>query len=436
MSAAGAVSDLETQAPNLTPPPGNPRFPLFDALRAIAALSVFAGHTITGVFSFAGHATLFVWAAAVAREGVAIFFLISGFLLYRPFLVARRGGPALRVSAYAKRRFLRIVPGYWAALSICIAAGFVGGVTGHNWWVFYGFGQVYSATLIGRGIGVAWTLCVEVTFYALLPVFVLVASRLSARPRSLRPDVALLAVLGVASLAFRAHYSSFYDAEKVATLAGMFCWFALGMLLAIASVALKDRWPPAPPDRLTRLWPVASWCAAGLLFVLVHEVEIRAIALSPAATSVAINALSGLAALGILLPAVFAEGRRGIVPAFLGSRGLAWIGLVSYGVYLYHTIVIDQLNKLLGGGSLAWRYPVVVLTSLMLTLACAAVSYYVLERPMMLLGRRWGARRGGRWIGDSGVELLGSPGPAAVEQEATGGEQRLQPVHDRLTGRG
>ena len=114
-------------APNLFPPPGNPRFPLIDPMRAIAALCVFAGHTVTGVYAFSAHPTLFLWAAQLAYEGVAIFFLISGFLLYRPFLTARREGRRLRLGSYAKRRFLRIAPAYWVALSIFIAAGFVPG---------------------------------------------------------------------------------------------------------------------------------------------------------------------------------------------------------------------------------------------------------------------------------------------------------------------
>jgi peptidoglycan/LPS O-acetylase OafA/YrhL len=379
------------QAPNLTPPPGNPRFPLFDALRAIAALLVFANHTITSVYPVAGHGTLYVWAAALGREGVASFFLISGFLLYRPFLVARQGGSPVRTAAYARRRFLRIVPAYWVALTIFIAAGFVSGVSAHNWWIFYAFGQVYSSSLIGRGIGVAWTLGVEVTFYALLPVFAWVAARLS-RARSMRADAVLLVLLAAASLAFRAHYSSFVDAEKVSTLAGTFLWFALGMLLAIASVARERRSVSTRSARGMGLWPVASWCGGVLLFVLSYEVEVGTIGLSAAAASVTIHALSGVAALCLLLPAVFAEQADGLIQGVLRLRGLAWIGLVSYGVYLYHTIVIDQLNKLYGGGSTGWRYPAVTVSAVIVTLACAAASYYLLERPMMLLGR-------GSWMG-------------------------------------
>jgi len=64
---------------------------LFDGLRAVAALTVFAGHTVTGVFSLATHKDLFLFASKLADEGVAVFFVISGFLLYRPFVAAQSG---------------------------------------------------------------------------------------------------------------------------------------------------------------------------------------------------------------------------------------------------------------------------------------------------------------------------------------------------------
>jgi peptidoglycan/LPS O-acetylase OafA/YrhL len=166
------------QAADLAPPPGNPRFPLFDGLRAIAALSVFLGHTVTGTYSLVGHTSLIVLAIQVADQGLAIFFLISGFLLYRPFLLARLAGRRLGVRDFAARRALRIIPAYWVALTLFIAAGLVSGVTTSNWWIFYGFLQVYRFNTIGQGIGVAWTLCIEVTFYAALPIFALVAGRL------------------------------------------------------------------------------------------------------------------------------------------------------------------------------------------------------------------------------------------------------------------
>jgi peptidoglycan/LPS O-acetylase OafA/YrhL len=389
---AADLPAVERQAPNLTPPPGNPRFPLFDAARAIAALSVFAGHTVTDVYAFATHRTLFVWASTVAYQGVAIFFVISGFLLYRPFLVARRGGPALGVPAYARRRFLRIVPAYWAALTILVAAGLIGGVSAHNWWVFYGFGQIYSATAIGQGIGVAWTLCIEVTFYALLPLFALVAGGLGRGSRSLAPDVALLILLSGASLAFRAHYSSVFDAEKVSTLAGTFTWFALGMALAIGSVVSERATGPKLSRAWRRWWPAASWCLAGLLFVALHEISVRPTALGYSATSVVVHVLYGVTAVCILLPAAFGQTDPGPVGTLLRSRALAFVGLVSYALYLYHSTVITRMAGVIGGGGTWWRYPAVAAVALVMSLVFAAASYYGLERPLMLLGRRWPGR--------------------------------------------
>jgi len=382
-------------APNLVPPPGNPRFPLLDPMRAIAALSVFAGHTVTGVYAVSAHPTLFLWAVQLAYEGVAIFFLISGFLLYRPFLTARRDGRRLRIGSYATRRFLRIAPAYWVALTIFIAAGFVSGVTAQNWWIFYLFGQIYSPVNIGHGIGVAWTLCIEVTFYAALPVFVLVCAKLARRPGSFGPDAVLIVVLAAGSLAFRAHFSSFTQVSTVSTLAGTFFWFALGMGMAIGSVELEGRTRPVVrlPAWARAWWPLASWTLAIGLFVLDHQVKPGFADLDVAGAVVLTHALYGLSALFILLPAVFAQREAGPVQSVLRLRLLAWIGLISYAVYLYHTIVIDQLNEVAKDAGISARYAFVAIASFFVTLACASASYYLLERPLMRWGRSSERRR-------------------------------------------
>ncbi len=73
-----------------TPPPGNPRFPLFDGLRAVAAISVLLTHAafLSGYTTFGG---LGRWTANF-NVGVTIFFVISGFLLYRPYIAAHMAG--------------------------------------------------------------------------------------------------------------------------------------------------------------------------------------------------------------------------------------------------------------------------------------------------------------------------------------------------------
>jgi peptidoglycan/LPS O-acetylase OafA/YrhL len=374
-----------TVAPNLTPPPGNPRFPIFDSLRAIAALCVFAGHTVTGTYTLAGQPGLFTLAAHVADEGVAIFFLISGFLLYRPFLTARRGHP-LSLAGYARRRVLRIVPAYWVALSIFLALGVVSGVNGGNWWIFYGFGQVYRYSTVGSGVGVAWTLCIEVTFYAALPGFAFVAARLWRG--SLAWDFSLLAVLAVASLAYRAHFSSIFDLAKVSTLAGTFFWFALGMTLALASVS--ERWVSLFSALGVRLrhWPTLSWIVALALFLALHELFHHTGSLGFAVVNVVTHALYGLVAFFLLLPAVFEDTAGGLVRRLLSVRLLAWIGLISYAFYLYHTIVIAQLNRFILDHGIGARYAIVTVGALIISLGAAAASFYLLERPVMRMGER------------------------------------------------
>jgi peptidoglycan/LPS O-acetylase OafA/YrhL len=386
--APESVREDPLAAPNLTPPAGNPRFPLIDSLRAIAALSVFAGHTVTGTTSLITDPTLFVWATNVAYEGVALFFLISGFLLYRPFLIARRGGRATSLAVYARRRVLRIVPAYWAALSIFLALGLVSGVNGGNWWSFYGFGQIYSFTTLGGGIGAGWTLCIEVTFYAALPVFAWLAARLGTGRRSLRGDVALLVVLGAGALAFRAHFSAFSDLATVSTLPGTFFWFALGMGLAVATVDERAVAFVAAAGARRPGWPALAWTLALVLFVALHGLGNASAALGFTTVLVGQHALYGIVALLVLAPAAFDQHVRGPVVSLLRRPALAWVGLVSYAFYLYHTIVIEQLDRFARHHHLALRYWLVTVLALPISLACAAASFYLLERPLMRMGLR------------------------------------------------
>src|SRR5262249_56583832 len=88
----------------------------FDGLRAIAALAIVALHvtSATGAVSATSLGRYF----ARLDVGVTIFFVISAFLLYRPYVVAHLGGtPAQSLGAYWWRRLLRIFPAYWIALT-------------------------------------------------------------------------------------------------------------------------------------------------------------------------------------------------------------------------------------------------------------------------------------------------------------------------------
>src|SRR5207302_4635059 len=111
-------------------------FPAFDGLRAVAALLIVVVHTAftSGFTDRSGR-----WGPLTARAeiGVAAFFLISGFLLYRPFVNARlagKPGPSLR--EFARRRFLRIFPLYWVVLTVVAVLG-EAHIHGSQGWVLH-----------------------------------------------------------------------------------------------------------------------------------------------------------------------------------------------------------------------------------------------------------------------------------------------------------
>ncbi len=186
---------------------GPSRFVMVDSLRGLAALGVIFVHAV-GIYG--GGATL----SAAIRPYVLrldvvvpVFFLISAFVLYRPFVRARlRGGSPPATGPYAWGRVLRIVPAYWVALTVAALALGLGGVlTLSGVPTYHGFAQIYRSTSVAGGIPVAWTLCIEVTFYAFLPLWALAMRRLGRRSaeRRFAGELGALAALAAASVAYK-----------------------------------------------------------------------------------------------------------------------------------------------------------------------------------------------------------------------------------------
>ena len=91
----------------------------------------------------------------------------------------------------------------------------------------------------------------------------------------------------------------------------------------------------------------------------------------------------GLIALLFVAPAVFPQARS-LTSRVLGWRVLAWLGLISYGIYLWHD---PLLGKLLEHGAAGWwpdhAFPVLMAATLVAGTAAAAGSYYLVERPIL-----------------------------------------------------
>jgi peptidoglycan/LPS O-acetylase OafA/YrhL len=368
----------------LAPPPGHPRFPHVDGLRALAALGVVAVH----VSALAG-ITASSWLGAYTARlnvGVAIFFCVSGFLLYRPFAAAAHAArPRIRTGEYLRRRALRIVPAYWLALTVLAIYPGLPGVFTRDWWIYYGFGQIYQVRTTLGGISPAWTLCVEVTFYLVLPLYAALAARATrGMPSAVaaRRELWALAALSLVSLGFRAVLFGHPRGHvAISTLPGMVTWFAGGMALAVLSVRAELGAAPGRVSALARR-PWLPWLAALVLF-WVTATRIGAprtydpadyTGLGFAAEHVLYAAIAAL----VVLPAVLGAGERG-ARRVLSTRVLAAIGVVSYGLFLWHLPLLVALRD--DGGVTGWLGLAVL--GLAASLACATLSYVLVERPAL-----------------------------------------------------
>jgi peptidoglycan/LPS O-acetylase OafA/YrhL len=388
-------------SPALAPPPGNPRFPLFDALRGLAVLAVVVYHVFvfTGALNRRGIGD----AAAVAgSQGPILFFAISGFLLYRPWVAARAEGKwAPSTVRYARRRALRILPAYWFALTVLAVFPGITGVFSGDWWRYYFFLQLYDTDTLGLGIPVAWTLCVEVTFYLSLPFWALAARRL--RPRA---ELVALAVVALVGVAFQVAAGREAIADVAAqSLLGQSTWFALGMALAVVSVA-----GASAAGRSRALLQTAAdhpgLCLAGALLAFGALIPLRhqpggllgiVAALQtqqPYPKLLADIALTAVMLALVLAPAVWDAPARAH-HRLLAAAPLAWLGLISYGVYLWHLTIVELLvlpempthfdadglglGERIGDGVT----PIAFALTLAVSCAVAAASYRFVELPFL-----------------------------------------------------
>ncbi|HSD75778.1 MAG TPA: acyltransferase [Solirubrobacteraceae bacterium] len=383
----------------VAPPPRHRRFPLVDGVRAIAVLTVVAVHA--AVFGHAIDGSPAGRLLAHLNVGVTIFFLVSGFLLYRPFVAHRGGGAAPpAVGQYAKRRLLRIFPAYWLVVTVLVLVPGTTGVVAGEWWQQYGLLQTLpladgpgcTGEILRCGVAQTWSLVVEVTFYAVLPLYVLLAARITRGAgvaRWMWTELGLLALLSVVSLAL--HFAVLEPAPRSVvggSVVGFAFWFALGMGMAVVSVALDGR---AAPARLGAGHAGLLWLGAAALYVALSV----ALPATPFVVSrrdqLAVHLAFGVIALLVLAPAVFGDGAGGLVRRLLRHPVAAWLGLISYGIFLWHYVIALEL----GPAGLDAGFGTVLAGTLALAIPCAALSYYAVERPLLRRKHRAGAGRAG-----------------------------------------
>ena len=260
------------------------------------------------------------------RLGLVAFFVLSGFLLYRPWLRAALGETATpRLGSYLLRRAARVVPAYYLALAGSVALLWnldaVPGVripAATDIPLFAVFAENFFDGPLMSLDPPMWTLSVEVSFYLALPLAGWAALRAAGgRLRQAAVPLALLAI-GVGWNLLIAGRGWPMPVSKV--LPAMLPYFAVGMLAALITHGRTI------PRR-------AGWAlAAGAMALIGADAWWHSVTTTGTAPVVVrdLPAAVGFAA----VVALAAHGAR--AGRVLGTRPLAGLGTVSYGVYLWH----------------------------------------------------------------------------------------------------
>jgi peptidoglycan/LPS O-acetylase OafA/YrhL len=366
-----AISDAPARA--TVRQAGELRSAKVESLRALAALAVLVGHTYgdTHAYGPVVYATFLHRVLLGGGFAVYLFFGLSGYLLYLPF--ARRdvaGGPKIDHRRYAVNRAVRILPLYYAVVTVCLIVLEHGSNLG-TWLRFFTFSENFSRATIAKIDGPIWSLVVELHFYILLPFLALGIAWLS-RGSKWRA-IAVLGAIGVCSMFVREAkvlQTGYVDPLWQYNLPANFFFFIPGMLLAV----LRATWEKSRPAWLRG--PLRSsgvWLAVSLPFWLLVFDHYNWDPLLGAASFLLIGSC--------VLPL-----DPSIPLRLLDWRPLAVIGTASYSLYLWHLPIVDHVTQhQLKGESLAVNLVVLV----PLTVIVALASYRLIEAPFLSLRRRW-----------------------------------------------
>jgi peptidoglycan/LPS O-acetylase OafA/YrhL len=362
-------------------------------LRGVAAAFVFCYHyayfnpgiRLDLAMPLLGH--VLQTAFGLGFVGVDLFFVLSGFLLSIPFAAAKmEQRPAPALGHYLQRRVLRVFPAYWAQLAVLLLAGawFVSWrpLSGWDWPAHLLMVFNVGPEPVRPMVGVWWTLPVEFSFYLLLPLLAH-----AMRPRTWPWLLALACLCSIAWRQWSAQ--AFTGADPVmlaaAHLPGSLPEFLFGasasMLWLQARQGGGGRLSPALGDALVVCGALCSglwlWCAvlgSGAAFWHGHW----SMLVSPIVLGIT---------LGALVLGSFSGSR--LARVLFANRAVHALGLVSYSLYLWHFVVMQQLFRgagdwLAGLGPMS-RFALVSAV----VMAIASASYWLFERPFFRLrGRR------------------------------------------------
>jgi peptidoglycan/LPS O-acetylase OafA/YrhL len=332
-----------------------------DTLRAVATFGVVLYHSwlITGANRLDGGALRAI--VSLGWIGVDVFFVLSGFVHFLP--VAKRGSGGLGPwRQYASRRLSRVVPAYYLALiTVLILTRTIdwAGLAAHLAFLQVPFFGLSTRTGL-RADQPVWTMSIEAAFYVVLP---LVAARYVRRP-----GWWLLGAIVVAmSWKLATRSSGVHWAMQFPSYAAH---FALGMTAAWIYVNRK------------RMQALVRWAIAGQLVSFALFVWFASHFVGTEAIHRFVDNLPMAVAFAAFV--LFTALR----PRSLRPGPLAFVSQVSYGVYLFHILVIGRLLRFVSPDGSAGAFVKVAALTSVISLAIGYASLRLVETPIRNLARR------------------------------------------------
>lgn len=368
MTASGAVDQGGLEAVS-----GVDRVASLTGVRAVAALLVLATHAAytTGKYTHG-----FVGLVYSRMEiGVPIFFVLSGYLLFGPWVrAAASGKQSPSVRRYAWHRVRRIMPAY----VITVLAAYLiyhfrtaGPNPGHTW-----IGLLRNLTLtqiytnnyafngyLHQGLTQMWSLAVEVSFYVALPVLawllLVVVCRRQWRPGPLLTGLVVLTLVSPAWMVL-VHNTHFLPDGSRLWLPGYLAWFVGGMLLTVLQA------------EGVRAYGFITVPLAIISFFIVSTPIAGEPTTSPSGVTEALIKTASYAAIATLVVAPLALGNRGWYARLLASRPMVWLGEISYEIFLVHLVVMEiAMVEVLGWPVYTGSMPALFIVTLIMTIPVA-----------------------------------------------------------------
>lgn len=354
--------------------------PAVEGMRACAAIGV----VITHVAFQTGHTTGVVGRVLGRFDlAVAVFFALSGFLLWRGHAAAARdlrGAPA--VGHYLRSRIVRIMPGYLVAVVVILSLLPDASRDLVVWLANLSLTQIYVPLTLTAGLTQMWSLSVEVTFYLALPFLAFAARRLPVGAR-----IPVIGAVALSSLAWGLiPFGEPYGINPLTWPPAFFSWFAAGMLLAELTVG-----PVTWVHRLARR-RLLTFGVGAVAFAVAASPLAGPEGLTPGSVGqfAVKTAMGAIVAAALVAPLVLdrADASHGL----LGSIAMVTLGRWSYGLFVWHLAALTMVFPVIGQFPFSGHMPVVLVLTLVFGFAIAAVSYALVESPCREALRRWERR--------------------------------------------